>query len=484
MAIKFTGSYYFFVDQFAIAALPSKSFTLEGDWALGSNWSDGVVPTANDDVVVYAPATINSGTVAYANQITYGANGSITIKDGGQLKHATSGLQVVVEKNITPWTVENGEPDGYYFISKPLSTAIASDEYSTKVPGMLDNNKYDYYLFNANGNDGLEWRNYRAGNFGMSAFNGYLYANQEDVTLKFTGAAYMSGNNAAYNFTYNYTYDATSELSFNGWTLIGNPYTANCYLSYNGESYDFYVMNTAGDGYEATSRALKPCEGAFFHYESDGTLTWSPVEPETSSSPMLEMTVSQNRGKVDNARVRFGNAKQLPKLSFREGSTKLYIPQGGKDYAVVRSEGEGELPVNFKAEKNGTYTLNFDTENVEFNHLHLIDNLTGADIDLLATPSYTFQSRTSDYASRFRLVFSTTGVEENGTEANANFAYFNGSEWVVDASDNATLEVIDMTGRTVAHGTRSVGTNGMAQGVYVLRLVDNNSVKTQKIVVR
>lgn len=486
VAIKFTGSSYFFVDQFAIASLPSKSFTTEGDWAKGSNWSDGVVPTANDDVVVYAPATINSGTVAYANQITYGSNGSITIKDGGQLKHHTSNLQVVVEKDITAWTVKEGKPDGYYFISKPLSTPIAYDEYLTKVPGMLDNNQYDYYLFNAAGADDLEWRNYRVenGKFGMVALVGYLYANQENVTLKFTGAAYRSANDNSNNFTREYTYEAESTLDWNGWTLVGNPYTANCYLSYNGESYDFYVMNTAGDGYEATSRALKPCEGAFFHYESSGTLTWSPVEPQTSSSPMLEMTVSQGRGTVDNARVRFGNAMPLPKLSFREGGTKLFIPQGGKDYAVVRSEAEGELPINFKAEKNGTYTLSFDMENVAFDNLRLIDNLTGVETDLLAAPSYTFTARTTDYASRFRLVFSANNVNENAE--NDTFAYFNGSEWVINGSDNATLEVIDMMGRTVLckDVARNVSTNGWAQGVYVIRLTDNNSVKTQKIVVR
>ncbi len=37
----------------------------------------------------------------------------------------------------------------------------------------------------------------------------------------------------------------------------------------------------------------------------------------------------------------------------------------------------------------------------------MIDNLTGNDVDLLATPSYTFTAKTTDYASRFRLVFST-----------------------------------------------------------------------------
>ena len=123
----------------------------------------------------------------------------------------------------------------------------------------------------------------------------------------------------------------------------------------------------------------------------------------------------------------------LPKFQMNPNHTKVYIPQGGNDYAVAsvsagRDAMHGvstEIPVNFKASENGTYTLSVNIENVEFSYLHLIDNLTGADVDLLAakvpelvegptlhdgvstgsTTSYTFTAKTTDYESRFRLVF-------------------------------------------------------------------------------
>ena len=89
-------------------------------------------------------------------------------------------------------------------------------------------------------------------------------------------------------------------------------------------------------------------------------------------------------------------------------NTKLYSPQANVDYAVVPAEAEvGEMPLNFKAEHNGTYTLNFTAEEVSFSYLHLIDNLTGADVDLLSTSNYTFSALTTDDASRFRLVFTS-----------------------------------------------------------------------------
>ena len=48
------------------------------------------------------------------------------------------------------------------------------------------------------------------------------------------------------------------------------------------------------------------------------------------------------------------------------------------------------------------------------------------------------------------------------------------------------LQVIDMMGRVIVSrdAARYVSTNGVAPGVYVLRLIDGDSVRTQKIVVR
>ena len=66
--------------------------------------------------------------------------------------------------------------------------------------------------------------------------------------------------------------------------------------------------------------------------------------------------------------------------------------QFNEELAIAYSEGAGEMPLSFRAKENGTYTLSFSSENTEFNYLHLIDNMTGTDIDLLQTPSYTFDA--------------------------------------------------------------------------------------------
>ena len=143
------------------------------------------------------------------------------------------------------------------------------------------------------------------------------------------------------------------------------------------------------------------------------------------------------------------------------------------------------MPLNFLVAKNGTYTLSFELENLDLDYLHLIDNMTGADVDLMSTPSYSFEGKADDYESRFRLVFSNY---EDADDDNVHFAYYaDGEIRIVSDACNASLQVVDMTGRVVVSrqgdAMNRVSTSGMTPGVYVLRLVDGENVKTQKIVV-
>ena len=154
----------------------------------------------------------------------------------------------------------------------------------------------------------------------------------------------------------------------------------------------------------------------------------------------------------------------------------------------------GEVPLNLETAENGSYTLHFDNVLACFDYLHLIDNLTGADVDLLATSnygmvSYTFEAKTTDYASRFRLVFRANENGDDPTSAEGDsFAFIDaaGNIVITNAEADATLQVIDVMGRVVRVCTdvaRNVSTNGMTAGVYVLRLINGDDVKVQKIVV-
>ena len=51
-----------------------------------------------------------------------------------------------------------------------------------------------------------------------------------------------------------------------------------------------------------------------------------------------------------------------------------------------------------------------------------------------------------------------------------------------------TLEMVDLTGRVIVSRSGNVSgnisTNGIVPGVYVLRLINGNSVMTQKLVIQ
>ena len=241
---------------------------------------------------------------------------------------------------------------------------------------------------------------------------------------------------------------------------------------------------------------IAPMEGVFVIANEDGeTMTFTTTEPESNDGTKLALNINKGRsGVIDRAIVRFGEGSQqrnLPKFQINRNSTKVYIPQDNNDYAVVHAERAGEMPVNFKAEKNGTYTLTISATphsshlTPNFNYLHLIDNLTGNDVDLLATPNYTFDSKVTDYESRFKLVFSMN--DEDNQNNHDNFAFFNNGELIINGE--GVLQIIDMLGHILlcreAHSDSCLlSSDFLPSGVYLLRLINGTDVKTQKIVVR
>ena len=375
---------------------------------------------------------------------------------------------------------------GYTLIASPIGGVNPAD-----VAGMTVGD-FDLYRFNESAD--LEWENWKQqgdhNHFNLERGKGYLYAHKTDVTLAFAGTP-------AQGTSFDVTLSNDGNDVYKGMNLVGNPFGQRAYVNL-----PFYVMNSEDSGFEAADRNyVGPMEGIIVDAENGGTVTFTTEAPSNGGGSKVALNLSRNRGDViDRAIVRFGEGSQLHKFQLRENSTKVYFTEGNQDFAVVSRDVPRrvttEIPVNFEAEENGTYTLSVSTEEIELNYLHLIDNLTGADVDLLAPviarneaiqepASYTFDARTTDYPSRFRLVFSANGTDEN--ETTTNFAYItNGEIHLVDPCHGASLQVIDMMGRIILcrDGVHTVSTSGIPAGVYVLRLIDGDNVKTQKMVVR
>ena len=355
--------------------------------------------------------------------------------------------------------------DRYYLIASPIGEVNPEN-----VTNMLSNT-YDLYRFNQSPTViqgiGLEWENYKNESYNLEVGKGYLYANSADVTLTFTGRPYSGDGEFPLVFD--------RDASFAGWNLVGNPFAEAATIDR-----EFYTMNTDGSEIIAgEGNTVAAMEGVFVVATGDDqSVTFTPGTSKAREGIMLNL--SRNRGVIDRAIVRFDENSVLPKFMLNQDNTKLYIPQDNEDFAVVSSATQGEMPVNFKAAENGTYTLSINTENVQMNYLHLIDNMTGADVNLLETPSYSFNALTTDYSSRFKLVFAT-GLSED------NFAFYSNGQWIISNEGKAILQVIDVNGRILSdeqiNGSCSKQINA-APGVYMLRLVKGNDVKVQKVVVK
>ena len=378
--------------------------------------------------------------------------------------------------NIDGYSTATNPDGGYYLIASPVIVNPAS------VEGMTDGNFDLYYFDQAEDNEWQNWKDNDAttGHFNLVPGKGYLYAHETGGAFELTGTPY-TGNGVI-------ELDYTEGPTFAGWNLVGNPFGADATITTtSGSEKPFYVMNE-----EATDLAVSDIEqvaameGVFVVADAAGqTVTFTEVTEPTNTSKIVMNILSNRSNVIDRAIVRFGQGEQLPKFMLNPNNTKIYIPQYESDYAMVRSENEAEMPVSFKAATNGTYTISVNAENADMDYMHLIDNLTGNDIDLRETPSYTFEANTTDNANRFTLVYGIlTGVNENNEN---NFAYFNGSNWTISSNGNATLQVVDLTGRVLSseqlNGTVNVNIN-QAAGVYMLRLVNGDNVMTQKVVVK
>ena len=383
--------------------------------------------------------------------------------------------------------------DKWAFIASPVAGNVTPGNVHNLLGQMITESPmlYDFDLYRLNPSTTM-WENYNNSEhttgFNLVNGHGYLYATKETKTLVFAG-------------DFNTGDSKTVGLS-EGFNLVGNPFIVEAYV--NGP---YYKMNEGGTAIEPVTdnAAIAPCTGVVVEAESTGNVTFtkSPASETTLNNGFLNITVapanlraSAGSAAIDKAIVSFNKGNQLGKFYFGTQAANLYIPQGTEEYAIANTEAQGEMPVNFKANQDGQYTITVNPEGVEMSYLHLVDNMTGADVDLLALrqaqglASYTFTAKTTDYESRFRVVFS---ISEDANGDNDSFAFISNGEirLLVETLPETSLQMVDMMGRVVVSVgdvsgdvSGNVSTNGIPTGVYVLRLINGNNVKTQKIVVK
>ena len=422
--------------------------------------------------------TINNGKTLTA---TYGVGSlqpsQIVVNDGGQLVNTISNAYGTVKKQINGYGTGD---DGWYTIAAPI--------YGGLPVGGLTTGTYDLYYYDE---PTCYWINMKQENNEFAHLNpaqGYLYANQSPKTLNLAGQ--LNASNAKFEIPVSFTSNSLA-----GFNLVGNPYTNNINITdvkINGTAQTAFYRADGGSGLVAyvaeDNEPIKPGDGFFVKATEEGTLSFggSPTRggllPENS---YVRLVLRKDDQVADRAYLRMNEGTTLEKMSASNAHSQLYFKNGGERYAIADFEPVEDAMPLFLDRADGTYTIEATLLNAKCEYLHLIDNMTGTDINLLETPSYTFTSKTTDYPSRFRLAFSPISGDTGGD--NAPFAFVsNGNIIINGVDDDATLQVIDMIGRVVVCRdalNAPLPTAGIPAGVYVLRLISGDSVKTQKVTI-
>jgi hypothetical protein len=502
----------------------------DNNWSNAANWTAdgepiGRLPQAFENVTIAANCvaeygeaasiTINSGC---SLTIAEGGNGfdseiPFTIKDGGQF-FAPEGSEYsgTIEKVIEGYG--NRVSGNYYLINVPNTDFNLATGF--EATGML-NGDYDLYFFTQNADQAGEinydveyddswwageWQNFKwylnpDSECGGAEFftdanqltKSYLYANKQTTTLTFDG---MFNSGSIF-----YTCQVVSASDWPGYQLVGNPLPCNASVvggtATANKISGYYMMNEEGraDVVAVENPIVAPATALFAVATSGGAAAGRRVtfNPSTeganvrSANSLITIEVLSDNGVLeDRAYVRNYESEDLTKFSLSNEGTKIFIPQNGKKYAAVYAGETKTMPLCFTSTEGGIHTITVKAENMNCSYLHLIDNVTGTDIDLLRTPKYSFNADDSNYANRFKLVFD----EQATNEIVDSFAFISNGELMITNNGEATLQVMDITGRILStehiQNCYSKSLN-LSAGVYVVRLSNGNDVKAQKIVV-
>ena len=409
-----------------------------------------------------------------------------------------------VEGDIFSLSVTAGQ---WQAIASPLN----NDGFSEWV-ALTDLPRSSYDLF-AYFEQDAKWENMKNLGF-LQHGKGYIYRAATSGTRTFYGKAY-DGDCIAIAF-----YRRCGTDALKGFNLVGNPY--NQPISFSDISVSsgngaiapgYYTLEPDGSWQAHTSGTIAPGQAVLFQVtepQSGGNSatitinrpTQSKGGEEVESGKMkvesLAFTVSDGehsdvayavwRNDNDNQNENQNqNEKGLRKFGHQNADLpSLSIVEGDGRYAIAPiADSVESFDLAFRG-KAGEYTLTVRSSEVGGrSYVHLIDRLTGADIDLLKDSAYTFvRSEVEGQRSGARFLVRFSPFTSHLSPSEAHFAHLDGEEVVIEGE--GTLTAYDVMGRELFRREikneelRMKNSDFPCTGVYVLRL----GGKSQKIVIK
>lgn len=444
-----------------------------------------------DNVSINGVVTVSSGAILTIN----GVIGNISpdkfiIEDGGQLIHNNAGVMATVKQDIENPLVWGEDKTGWQIISSPMMYA----DVTNFTTGDADYDLYKWVPENKNNGQYVPWYNQKSHVDDFTTLDkgmGYLVSYKSTTSFDNTGEL-------NYGTTFDFdlsTYDDANELS--SYTLLGNPF------AYDIEWSDMSKTNIYKDGYAVVE------DGAFRYY-SEGTIPVAEgfMVMSTAAEPALKYTkdsgaakrdsddankiniIVEGNGGTDNAVIVIndgdGGFEKLENIN--DEISLVFVASGNERYGIYScSEEIDTISIGFDAKSMSEFKLRIEPEG-DFKFIYLIDNSTGDKINMLMEEYYEFVGMPDGNINRFIIVVADNyDIEE--IEIRENFAYITNGNLIIEKMKGAgELKIIDITGRLMMTEKVSLGARinveSLSTGIYIIRMMDESGVKTQKMLVK
>ncbi len=488
-------------------------------------------------LVVSRNLTISTGSLIITPNKYLTVNGTLANSAGNLglvIKSDATGTGSLITPSTPAATVERyttkyitGTAAGnhmFHYISSPVSSQAIHPEF-VDYPTPATN--ADFYSYSETSN---LWINTKADNGSWngsfeSTFapgKGYSVAYPGDVTKNFTGNVYSYTSGSPLVMTCSKT---TGQGE--GWNLLGNPFPSaidwesvtrssgmdKALYYYNSTYYSTYIdINGAYIGHG--SQYIPAMQGFMVHASANGATV---TIQNSDRAHHAQTTFYKSSNTVPNSlslKVAEAGYEDEMFVHFTLGATANFdgdydaykLDAAGNGMPIIYStaadntklaiNGLPELtentvvPVNFSAGTDGECTITADLQNLTDARVFLVDNKLTKVQNLSDNPVYTFTASTSDQPNRFKLTFGSVGIIEPLGAEHLQVYIDNGNLVVIGkTTTNAQIMVSNMLGQVVlrsqtnGNSLTKLNVNSIPNGVYVVSLVGNSKMVSEKIVV-
>ncbi|MBW6490422.1 MAG: S8 family serine peptidase [Lentimicrobium sp.] len=331
---------------------------------------------------------------------------------------------------------------------------------------------------------------------------GYFARFGEQGTRLFSGN--LTGSSAEVNLP------ATS-----GWHLLGNPFSTS--VKWQGSNTSFSAIIKMynidkGSFEDIAPLAVLPTMTGFFVSAEPGTTPdyafepWHRTHEEPGSTPIqgegITLSVSETTlNTTQHARIIVDIAATndydhyLDSRFLAGFAPHLYSIAGDEILSLNRipSVASGTvIQLGFVKNEASDYTIAIDADELFPGMvLYLNDKKTGNIQDVNGQTTYTFTAEEGDDANRFELIFGTLGID--GSDKTSDFMVF-ANNGIIEirstTSITGDIKITGLDGRT-AISLQGNGSNNMkidagklANGIYVVSLMNSNGITTRKVMVK